>query len=214
MKLNARAKMDEIAEQIGGYDKLREEMKMSGYMDWKNAQFYPIIAWFPDYMDDADVVGIAVRNGYSFTILYGRTITPHDKVNSWYEYVSLHDNYESITEALLDHHKAIIATEVDYAEIDNGITWKDIVQSVIDGVKPTKYDINDDDFLINSIDSLNFTEAESWLSEHESFKVLFNALKNLGVGELNTSGISSQEESAIINISEDSFDDEFQNEWA
>ena len=206
--------MDEIAEQIGGYDKLREEMKMAGYKDWKTAEFYPIVAWFPDYMDDADVVGIAVRNGYSFTILYGRTNTPHDKVNSWYEYVSLHDNYESITEALLDHHKAIIATEVDYAEIDNGITWKDIVQSVIDGVKPTKYDINDDDFLINSIDSLNFTEAESWLSEHESFKVLFNALKNLGVGELNTSGISSQEESAIINISEDSFDDEFQNEWA
>lgn len=214
MKLNARAKMDEIAKQIGGYDKLREEMKMAGYMDWKTAQFYPIIAWFPNYMDNADVVGIAVRNGYSFTILYGRTITPHDKVNSWYEYVSLHDNYESITEALLDHHKAIIATEVDYAEIDKGITWKEIVQAVIDGVKPTKYDINDDDFLINSIDSLNFTEAESWLSEHESFKVLFNALKNLGVGEINTSGIRFHQESENINISEDSFDEEFQNEWA
>jgi len=213
MKLNARAKMDEIAKQIGGYDKLREEMKMAGYMDWKTAQFYPIIAWFPDYMDNADVVGIAVRNGYSFTILYGRTITPHDKVNSWYEYVSLHDNYESITEALLDHHKAIIATEIDYAENDLGRSWEEIIQGVIDGVRATKYDINDDDFLINSIDSINFSETESWLSEHESFRVLFNALKNLGIGESNPSGISSQQDSEVINISEDYFDEDFQNKW-
>ena len=107
MKLNVRAKMDEIAEQIGGYEQLREEMKMAGYMDWKTAQFYPIVAWFPDYMDYADVVGIAVRNGYSFKILYGRTITPHDKVNSWYDYVSLHDNYESITQLRLIVQKTI-----------------------------------------------------------------------------------------------------------
>ena len=81
-------------------------------------------------------------------------------------------------------------------------------------MRATKYDINDDDFLINSIDSINFSETESWLSEHESFRVLFNALKNLGIGEVNTSSAGSQQDSEVINISEDYFDEDFQNEWA
>ena len=216
MKFDARAKMDEIAQQIGGYPQLRMEMRNAGFMEWNTAKFYPVVAWFPEYMDEPDVVGIAIRHGYSFSILYGRTITPHEKVNKWFDYVSLHDNYNSITEALLDHHKAIIATEIDFAEIDNGKTWTDLVQEVIDGIRPTKYDINDDDFLIDSIDVINFSDAETWLSEHESFRVLFNALKNLGVGDINSSSFESSksEEKDLVLFSGDKFDEEFQNEWA
>ena len=89
-------------------------------------------------------------------------------------------------------------------------------REVIDDIRPTKYDINDDDFLIDSIDVINFSDAETWLSEHESFRVLFNALKNLGVGDINSSSFenSKSEEKDLVLFSGDKFDEEFQNEWA
>tara|TARA_R110001632_G_scaffold172535_2_gene291903 strand:- start:18 stop:713 length:696 start_codon:yes stop_codon:yes gene_type:complete len=215
MGLDARQKLNAIADEVGGFEELREKLRLSGILDWETAEFYPIISWFPDYMDEPDVIGIAVRNGYSFFILYGRTNTPHDRVNSWYDYVSMYDEYESITEALLDHHKAIIATEVDYADNRSGKSWTAIVQEVIDGIRPTKFDINDDDFLLNSIDSINFSDTEHWLSEHESFRVLFNALKNLGLDlNTNTTGMPIDTEEITIEMSEDYFDDDFRDKWA
>ncbi len=215
MGFDAKLRMNLIAEQVGGYDKLREDMRVGGFMEWQTASFYPIIAWFPKHMKSPDVLGIAVRNGYSFTILYGRTITPYDGINEWYGYVSLYDTYDSITEALLDHHKAVIATEVDFAEHKLGKSWESVLQEVIDGVRPTKFNINDDDFLVESLDALNFTDAGSWMSEHESFRVLFDALKTLGLSDnLSSSMFEGSRKEYIIEMSDATFDEDFQSEWA
>lgn len=154
MGLNALKRMREIAKTVGGLEALRMKMKQFGYEDWDTLTFYPIVAYFPRYMVQPDVLGIAIRNGFSFKVIFGCITTDYQELNEWFRYVCLHDNYDHMTEALLDHHKAMIATEVDWADAEL-MGWDMVLQEVIDGIRPTKFDVDDDDFLVE--DEVNIT---------------------------------------------------------
>ncbi len=211
MEFDARERMDEIAEDMGGEPLLREQMRMAGYRDWETAMFYPVIAWFPQYMNEPDVLGIAVRNGFSFNVLFGCVNTPHQELNEWYSYVSLHDNYESVTEALLDHHKAFIATEVDMADA-YASSWRELGEEVIAGIRPTKFNINDDDFLQ---DSFIFDIPAIEQSSLDLFQTLMDSLRNLGIGsEISIHGFTNSPDVEEIIVSQSSdFSEEFKDEW-
>jgi hypothetical protein len=213
MEFDAKERLDEIAEEMGGESILREQMRLAGYRNWSSATLYPVVAWFPQYMDEPDVVGIAVRNGFSFNLVYGCRKTPNDGLNEWYAYVSLHDNYESLTEALLDHHKALIATEVDMADAFES-TWLEIGEEVIAGLRPTKYNVDDDDFLM--MEEYVYDVPLSDTHSLDMFKSLIETLKKLGVGGEYTNTLSESHigEGDIMISQHSEFSDSFKDEWA
>ena len=43
MGLDARQKLNAIADEVGGFEELREKLRLSGILDWETAEFYPII---------------------------------------------------------------------------------------------------------------------------------------------------------------------------
>ncbi len=219
MGLNANQRMSEILRPLGGEEGLRKKLRTHGYSNWNTISFYPIIGYFPKYMDSCDVVGVAVRSNYSFKIVYGCITTDYQGVNEWYSYVSLHDDYNSLTEALLDHHKAMIATEVDMQDAKLR-SWESILEEVHDGVRRTKYDVDDDDFLLT--DSMNitfgvssdFTDSSDILSFLEALKD-FSAMNPNRFIKFVEQGEELEEE-LEIKFDEDNKDwnDDFINEWS
>jgi len=213
MEFNARERLSEIAEEIGGESVLREQMRDSGYKNWSTATFYPVVAWFPQYMTEPDILGIAVRDGFSFKVLYGCLTTPHEGIDEWFKYVSLHDEYVSITEALLDHHKAFIATESDMEDVEES-SWAEMGEEVIQGLRPTKFDVHDDDFLIQGEYVFNFPLGDN--STLDALKTLLDSIKELGIGQ----GLSTNEfsryggESEIVASTSEEYSEDFKNDWA
>jgi len=216
MGLDAEERLAEITTELGGVDVLRGQMRDIGYGDWETARFYPIVAWFPPYMDAPDVLGIAIRDGFSFNILFGCLQTPHDRLNDWYAYVSLHSDYKSVTEALLDHHKALIATEGDMKDATS-LSWKYVVEEVIDGLRPTKFNVNDDDFLLINRGIISFS-SESNVSEfNEHLSNLLNALQDIDF-DISLRNIiplenTHNKDSSEVDITQEGFSEDFKSDW-
>lgn len=217
MGLNAHERMQEIAQDIGGLEALRFKLKSYGFKEWETLTFYPVVAYFPRYMDAPDVLGIAIRNGFSFKIVFGCIISNHDALNDWFRYVCLHDNYDHMTEALLDHHKALIATEVDLSDAER-IGWESVIQEVIDGIRPTKFDVDDDDFLIDDEVNITFGVSPNRSDSPDIIGIL-DALKEFTTK--NPKRFIRFVEQApdmmtyTIEVKEDAdFEDSFKEEWA
>jgi hypothetical protein len=217
MGLNADQRMKDILRPVGGVKGLRLKLMEHGYSDWRDAKFYPVVAYFPKYMDSSDVVGVAVRRGYSFKIVYGCVMTDFEGVNDWFKYVSLHDDYNSLTEALLDHNKALIATEVDYKD-SLTMSWEEILEEVHDGVRRTKYDVDDDDFLHSETMNITFGVSPDF-SDSSDIVSFLDALKDFTTMNPNrfVKFIEQQEVEKVAEIKfvEDlDWSDEFLSEWA
>lgn len=217
MGLNANERMEDILRPVGGEKGLRLRLMEYGYSDWNEIKFYPVVAYFPKHMDSSDVVGVAVRKGYSFKLIYGCIQTDFEGVNEWYRYVSLHDDYNSLTEALLDHNKALIATEVDFKDSKN-MTWEEILEEVHDGVRRTKYDVDDDDFLSSENMNITFGVSPDFTDSSDIVSFL-DALKDFTTMNPKrfVKFIEQQEVEKVAEIKfvEDlDWTDEFVNEWA
>ena len=214
MGMNISDRMEKIAQSAGGLIGLRLELKRLGYQNWDSLELYPVVAFFPKYMADPDVLGIAIRNGYSFRIILGRVKSDYQGLNDWFKYVSLHDTYNSLTEALLDHHKALIATEVDMADAVL-IGWEKIVEEVIDGIRPTKYDVDDDDFLIAD-EVMNITFGlPSNLSDSSDIISILDALRDLTSKNPKKliRFIENEDELSEVIYESDEFSDDFKSKW-
>jgi hypothetical protein len=122
-----------------------------------------------------------------------------------------------LTEALLDHNKALIATEVDFKDSKN-MTWEEILEEVHDGVRRTKYDVDDDDFLSSENMNITFGVSPDFTDSSDIVSFL-DALKDFTTMNPKrfVKFIEQQEVEKVAEIKfvEDlDWTDEFVNEWA
>ena len=108
----------EMMENCGGEDLLRYLLKEDGMINWETISLYPIVAYSPPHMDEAILIGIAYWDGVHFNILHSEyEFEDHPIFDNWVKYLmEMGINYKNEAEALLDHHRAIIAIKRDIKE--------------------------------------------------------------------------------------------------
>ena len=189
----------EMMKNCGGEDLLRYLLKEDGMINWETISLHPIIAYSPSHMDEAILIGIAYWDGVQFNILHSEyEFEDHLIFDNWVKYLmEMGNNYENEAEALLDHHRAIIAIKRDIQEA-NKIGWKSLISEVIYGIRPTRYEK---------------TNKITLHSHHnEMVDVLFEAMFN--IENFNEVIQSNYQKLTPPDISEDEFSEGWQLDWA
>ncbi len=198
--MDYKVEMEKIMDACGGEDLLRYLIKEDGVINWDSITINPIVAYSPRHMDRAIMVGCAYRHGNSFHILHSAyDFTEHPKFERWVNYLmEMDETYEMPAEALLDHNRAIIATEMDIDDAQM-TSWEDIVKEVIDGERPNRYDSTSSSPLFDS--------------EHDMADVLFDAL----FGLKNFIELITQETDVTLEVETSDIEDfnmDWQEEWS
>jgi len=189
----------EMMKNCGGEDLLRYLLKDDGMINWETIPLHPIIAYSPSHMDTAILIGIAYWDGIQFNILHSEyEFEDHLIFDNWVKYLmEMGNNYENEAEALLDHHRAIIAIKRDIQEA-NKIGWESLISEVIYGIRSTRYEK---------------TNKITLHSHHnEMVDVLFEAMFN--IQNFNEVIQSNYQKLTPPNISEDGFSEGWQLDWA
>ena len=173
--------------------------KDDGVVNWEKLPINPIVAYSPTHMENAIVIGLAYRHNGKFHIIHSEYEFPkYEKFNEWIEYLmEMDESYDMPAEAVLDHHRAIVATEMD---IDDAhmISWEEIIKEVIDGERPTRFS----------------EEAQNPIydSEYDMAEVLFDAL--FGLKQFIEMIIDDEEIVLEAEITDaDDFDEGWKQDW-
>mgnify|MGYP003645060623 CR=1 FL=1 len=205
--MEVKVELNKFLDSCGGEDLIRWLLKDDGYRNWQSMSLMPIVAWSPPHMAEPLVVGVAVKGELDEepNILVSTQEFPKNKeFNSWVQYLMERGEYVEPAEALLDHNRALIASEVDIMDAEM-IGWKVVLQEVIDCERD------------NGVDGLR-TPDEFDEEMIEEFTLLGGMIEfmmdTLGLGEEYRDFADSLEEVYTIQTeySED-YSDAFKNEW-
>ena len=198
--MDIKKEMVKVMDSCGGEDLLRYLMKDDGVINWDKLPINPIVAYSPVHLDKAIIIGLAYRHNGKFHIIHSEyEFLNHGKFNEWVEYLmEMDERYENPSQAVLDHRRAIIATEMDIDDAEI-CSWEEIIREVIDGNRPTRYG--------------DKSYSSAFDSEYDMADVLFDALFGLQQFIEMIMVDDSVELEAEIEDSDD-FDEEWKNEWA
>lgn len=139
----------------GGEDLIRYLIKEDGILNWQSIELNPIITYSPKHMENAKIAGIAYWNGINYNIIVSEQDFNNSSFEEWVNYLMEMGEYDSISHALLDHHKAIIVSSKEMAESEEK-TWEEIVSEVIYGTRSNNFEeLVEQDTIIKEIDMLS-----------------------------------------------------------
>ena len=124
--------LHDMMNNCGGEDLLRYLIKEDGYNNWKTVKLLPIVAYSPSHLDNAIVCGIAYWNGIGYNILHSEFEYESEIFQDWVDYLMEMGEYQTTSEALLDHHRAIIANDIVIKQAEN-TSWEEVISQVIYG---------------------------------------------------------------------------------
>lgn len=132
--MEVKKELNKFLDSCGGEDLIRWLLKDDGYVNWQSMSLMPIVAWSPPHMKEPLIVGVAVKGYPEDTpeiLVSAQEFPKNASFDKWVRYLMERGEYEEPAEALLDHNRAIIASEVDIMDAEM-IGWKVVLQEVID----------------------------------------------------------------------------------
>ena len=197
--MNLEDEFEKVMESCGGEDLIRYLIKDDGVMNWEVCRISPIVAYSPQHMESPIIIGVAYWHNNEYKIIFSEFEFPQcPQFQEWVDYLmEMEETYENVSEAVLDHHRAIIATEMDIldAELDS---WEDVIWEVINNERPNRYN---EEFEHDSIFDSEYDMLDSF------FEAVFGVNQFLEIVASIFEGITTNDESK-------DFNSDWQEEWA
>jgi hypothetical protein len=183
------AEWKDILENLGGESEIRQMAREQGFLGWKQGVIQPIMGFDERWMRKAEIVGLGIIVP-SAILCMSRDLEDFDEAELVPE--DYLDDYESLSERLLEEGKALLALDVDILEAER-IGWIELISQV---------NVNQ---RANNIEGFQIRGVPE--TQNEVFGDFINKIHEM-----------LQELEITTNLNTDDtelgFSDDFQNEWA